>query len=285
LATLEVRDTTVHVDGPSSAPTTVEGAAAGNAASTIVMLHGWPDTAALWEPTVAALRDRWRCVRFTWPGFDARVEGKPAARVHGLDELLGRCGEVIDAVSPDRPVTLLVHDWGCFFGYQFAMRHPQRVARVIGIDVGDAGSSAHRAALSWKQLAGIAAYQLWLAAAWVLRASVGDAMTRRACDVLRAPTPRDKVGAHMAYPYFATWTGAYRRGLRPVRITCPMLFVWGTRKPFFFHSQAWVDELTRRPGSRALPLDTGHWVMLGRSQAFHAAVREWLSATEPAASA
>jgi len=50
------------------------------------------------------------------------------------------------------------------------------------------------------------------------------------------------------------------------------------RKPFMFHSQAWLNSLANRPGGRAVGLPTGHWVMLGQPQAFTAAVREWLAA-------
>ncbi len=42
----------------------------GTGPSTVLMLHGWPDTHRLWDATVAALQDRHRCVRFTLPGFD-----------------------------------------------------------------------------------------------------------------------------------------------------------------------------------------------------------------------
>ena len=43
----------------------------GEGPETIVMVHGWPDTYRLWDRQVAALRDRYRCVRFTLPSFDA----------------------------------------------------------------------------------------------------------------------------------------------------------------------------------------------------------------------
>ena len=33
----------------------------------ILMLHGWPDTRALWDGTVAALQDRCTCARLTLP--------------------------------------------------------------------------------------------------------------------------------------------------------------------------------------------------------------------------
>ena len=36
----------------------------------ILMLHGWPDTRALWDGTVVALQDRATCARLTLPGFE-----------------------------------------------------------------------------------------------------------------------------------------------------------------------------------------------------------------------
>ena len=47
----------------------------GEGAETVVMMQGWPDTWRLWDGQVAALKDRYRCVRFTQPGFDP---AKPA---------------------------------------------------------------------------------------------------------------------------------------------------------------------------------------------------------------
>ena len=43
----------------------------GDGPEAIVMVHGWPDTLRLWDPQVEALRPRFRCIRFTLPGFDA----------------------------------------------------------------------------------------------------------------------------------------------------------------------------------------------------------------------
>jgi pimeloyl-ACP methyl ester carboxylesterase len=42
----------------------------GDGAESIVMIHGWPDTYRLWDATVEALKRRFRCIRFTLPGFD-----------------------------------------------------------------------------------------------------------------------------------------------------------------------------------------------------------------------
>ena len=102
----------------------------------ILMLHGWPDTRALWDGTVAALQDRAICARLTLPGFES------GPSVTSLDNMCQLLRQIVDRISPDRPVTLMLHDWGCIFGYQFAMRHAERVARVVAVDVGDHNAKA-----------------------------------------------------------------------------------------------------------------------------------------------
>src|SRR4051794_5943385 len=109
----------------------------------IVMIHGWPDTHRLWDAQVAALKERFCCVRFTLPGFDPSLP----RRAYSLDEVVETISQVVVAACGGERITLLLHDWGCFFGYQFAMRHPQRVARVVGVDIGDAGSRRNLAEL------------------------------------------------------------------------------------------------------------------------------------------
>ena len=245
---------------------------------TVVLLHGWPDTAALWDDTVRALATRWRCVRFTLPGFSA--DDPPGA--HTLDAVVDQLHRVVLGADGGRPVTLLLHDWGCLFGYHLLRQHPEVVARVIGVDVGDAGSAAHRAGLSLRAGLGIAGYQLWLALAWRIGGRLGNAMARRMARKLRVPAPVMQVRAQMGYPYWITWTGghgSYRaaRPFAPDEPAVPMCFLYGRRKPFHFHSTAWTDALAARPGCRVLPMATGHWVMLDAPQAFQAAVLDWLS--------
>ena len=246
---------------------------------TVVLLHGWPDTAALWDATVAALQPQWRCVRFTLPGFGAG--DAPGART--LDEVVEQLHQVVRFADGGRPVTLLLHDWGCLFGYHFLRRHPELVARLIGVDIGDAGSRAHRLELPLKGKLGIVGYQLWLALAWRIGGRLGDGMARRMARKMRVPAPPQQIRAQMGYPYWITWTGAHGsyRAVRPFRAdepVQPMCFIYGQRKPFMFQSRAWMDALAARPGCRVLPMKTGHWVMLDAPQAFHAAVRDWLDA-------
>jgi pimeloyl-ACP methyl ester carboxylesterase len=202
---------------------------------TVVMMHGWPDTADLWAPQVAALREHVRCVCFTLPGFDRKQE----RRIYKLDEVLSMLEQIVDSVSADRPVTLLLHDWGCVFGYRFAQAHPERVEAIIAIDVGDAGSNAHLASLGLAGKFAMASYQLALAMAWPLPKAQGDAISRRIARWAKAPSDMRRVGAHMNYPYVVQWTRGY--GDLTFEPHCPMLFAYGARKPFMFHSASWLE--------------------------------------------
>src|SRR5258708_772294 len=111
----------------------------GGGATTIVMIHGWPDSYRLWNAQVAALKDRYRCVRFSLPGFE--LAG--AKRAYALDEVVETIRHVVEQVSRGERVTLLLHDWGCFYGYQFAMRHPQLVERLTAVALAAPASPPH----------------------------------------------------------------------------------------------------------------------------------------------
>jgi len=243
------------------------------------MIHGWPDTLRLWDATVQALRSQWRCVRFTLPGFD---RSRPR-RAYSLDEVVTTIHRIVTRSCPGQRVTLLVHDWGCLYGYQFALRHPELVARIVGVDIGDAGSAAHQAELGLKAKLAVLAYQLWLAIAWKLGGALGDRMARSMARAMRCPVPEQAIDAAMGYPYAVQWFGV-QGGFGRVRAfepAVPMLYLYGQRKPFMFHSRAWVEALARRPGSRVLGLRTGHWVMVDKAEEFNAEVARWLAETAP----
>jgi pimeloyl-ACP methyl ester carboxylesterase len=246
----------------------------GDGAESIVMIHGWPDTYRLWDATVEALKSRFRCIRFTLPGFD------PASERHGytLDELAAFLNEVLERVAPGRKVILMLHDWGCVFGYQYAMRHPEKVARIVGVDIGDP-SSARRVMTGREKVIALV-YQVWLAFAWRIGGPIGDWMNREMARRARAPSDPKYISWRMGYPYWVLWFGgrdSYARHARRYVPPCPMLFVYGRKKPLRFHSPAWAEELGRKPGSQVVEFDTGHWVMSNDPSRFNQVVAQWLA--------
>jgi cis-3-alkyl-4-acyloxetan-2-one decarboxylase len=247
----------------------------GKGDTTVLMLHGWPDTCRLWDAQVEALKGDYRCARFTLPGFDIREP----AQAPSLDAIVELLTQIANTVSPSKPVVLLLHDWGCFYGYQFAARYPERVERIIGVDIGDTTSKAFLNGLRAKEKLSIAGYQLWLAAAFHLGA-VGTRMSRWLARAMQCPVQRDTLGAQQNYPYWHQWTGKFS-GAKSFKPHCPMLYLYGKRKPFRFHSQAWEDALNARPGSRVRAFSTGHWVMLGDPQGFNQEILSWLKQDTP----
>ncbi|MFI5529822.1 SDR family oxidoreductase [Kitasatospora sp. NPDC051853] len=78
---------------------------------TVILVHGYPDTHVVWDDIAADLATDHHVVRYDVRG--AGDSGVPADRSGYRLELLGAdLFAVADAVSPDRPVHVVAHDWG-----------------------------------------------------------------------------------------------------------------------------------------------------------------------------
>ena len=249
----------------------------GEGRESMVMIHGWPDTYRLWDRQVEYFSAHYRCVRFTLPGFDINA----SCKAFSLTQLIEKFRLVIEETCPDRKCILMLHDWGCVFGYQFYMQHPSLVSKIVGVDIGDAPSLRYVKSLNIKAKGMIVTYQVWLAIAWRIGGRLGSRMTQSMARALRAPSDPQYIGSSMNYPYYIQWTGTYGsyKRLAEVAPRCPMLFIYGARKPFLFHSSQWADTLAARPGCRVISFDTGHWVMHDEPQKFNETVKAWLEAT------
>jgi NAD(P)-dependent dehydrogenase (short-subunit alcohol dehydrogenase family)/pimeloyl-ACP methyl ester carboxylesterase len=81
------------------------------AAETVVLVHGWPDTHHLWEEVVPLLADRFHVVSYDQRGHGRSTNPK-GTKPFRLDQLADDFLAVARAVSPERPVHVLAHDWG-----------------------------------------------------------------------------------------------------------------------------------------------------------------------------
>ncbi|MEG8182951.1 SDR family oxidoreductase [Nocardia terpenica] len=81
------------------------------AAPTVVLVHGWPDDHHLWDRVIPLLAGRFHVV-----AYDTRGNGRSTRTTRTADYRLDRFAAdffaVAAAVSPDRPVHVLAHDWG-----------------------------------------------------------------------------------------------------------------------------------------------------------------------------
>jgi pimeloyl-ACP methyl ester carboxylesterase len=84
---------------------------------TILLVHGYPDTSAVWHPVAARLAGRYHVV-----AYDVRGAGASSAPAttegYRLRHLVADLAAVADATSPERPVHLVGHDWGSIQGWE-----------------------------------------------------------------------------------------------------------------------------------------------------------------------
>ncbi|MFZ2512451.1 MAG: SDR family oxidoreductase [Gordonia sp. (in: high G+C Gram-positive bacteria)] len=77
----------------------------------VVLVHGWPDTHHLWDHVAPQLGDDLRVFAYDTRGYGESTRPEAIAD-YRLVHLAADLFDVIDAVSPDRPVHIVAHDWG-----------------------------------------------------------------------------------------------------------------------------------------------------------------------------
>src|SRR5688500_17423818 len=75
---------------------------------TVVLVHGYPDTGAMWDEVAERLAERFRVVAYDVRGAGASTEPDDPDD-YGMDALLGDLAAVLDGVGADGPVHLVGH--------------------------------------------------------------------------------------------------------------------------------------------------------------------------------
>jgi len=100
--------------------------------SPLLLLHGFPDDADLWQPLVPLLSPRHRLWMPDQRGY--RHSDKPVLPGdYTIDVLLADVLALADHMHGGAPgrIALAGHDWGGMLAWAFAARYPQRVERLV----------------------------------------------------------------------------------------------------------------------------------------------------------
>ena len=100
----------------------------GSGAPAVVFLHGNPTSSYLWRNVVPEVSGRARCLAPDLIGM-GESGASPAGGYRFVDHAR-YLDAWFDAVLPDGPLVLVVHDWGSALGFHWARRHPDRVAGI-----------------------------------------------------------------------------------------------------------------------------------------------------------
>ncbi|MFJ2162216.1 SDR family oxidoreductase [Streptomyces sp. NPDC087856] len=86
---------------------------------TVVLVHGYPDSKEVWSEVASRLADRFHVVLYDVRGHGRSTAPQPLRGGFTLEKLTDDFLAVADAVSPDRPVHLVGHDWGSVQSWEF----------------------------------------------------------------------------------------------------------------------------------------------------------------------
>ncbi|MDQ0404929.1 SDR family oxidoreductase [Streptomyces sp. NPDC000349] len=86
---------------------------------TVVLVHGYPDSKEVWSEVAGRLADRFHVVLYDVRGHGRSSAPSPLRGGFTLEKLTDDFMAVADAVSPDRPVHLVGHDWGSVQSWEF----------------------------------------------------------------------------------------------------------------------------------------------------------------------
>ncbi len=266
-------------------------------APAVVLVHGWPDSHVLWDGVAPLLAGRFRVVRYDNRGVGKSDVPRPAA-AYSMARFADDFAAVAAAVSPQRPVHVLAHDWGSVGVWEYLGR-PGAASVVASFTSVSGPSSRHlnryvkdglrmpyrprRFGRGLAQLARLSYMGAFstpvLAPAAVRLAFARGAMTRRLTRAGVNPTDihHSPALAADAARSMKVYRANYFRTLRQPRtdheVGVPVQLIVNRRDPYvrpytYDEIGRWVPQLWRRD------LDAGHWAPMSHPAPLAAAVGE-----------
>jgi cis-3-alkyl-4-acyloxetan-2-one decarboxylase len=94
----------------------------------LLMLHGNPTWSFYYRNLVLGLRDQYRCVVPDHIGCG--FSDKPFKYNYTLSQHIDNLEALVDSLQL-KNITLVLHDWGGAIGMGFAVRNPEKIARIV----------------------------------------------------------------------------------------------------------------------------------------------------------
>jgi len=99
----------------------------------VILCHGWPEIAFSWRHQIKALSEAGiRVIAPDQRGYGATDRPEPVED-YDMEHLTGDLVGLLDHLEIDKAI-FVGHDWGGFVVWQMPLRHPSRVAGVVGVN-------------------------------------------------------------------------------------------------------------------------------------------------------
>jgi len=98
---------------------------------TLVMVHGNPTWSFYYRNLVLAFRGQYRTLVPDHIGCGLSDKPDDAHYNYTLSQRVGDLEEFLETVRAGESLTLVLHDWGGMIGMAYAVRHPERIKRLV----------------------------------------------------------------------------------------------------------------------------------------------------------
>ncbi len=265
-----------------------------SSARTVVLLHGWPDSSAIWEQQMTTLADAgYRVLAPDLRGFG--LSSRPTdPSAYAMDLLVGDVLAVMDDAGVER-AAVVGHDWGSALAWEVAVRAPERVSALTAISVGHpsglAAGGLAQLARSWYVAAFVVpglAERLLPVARWVLlRAAWGGqdpartpGLARQIADLSRPGAITSGLNWYRANASGVVRSALSRRGASSRRVVVPTMGVWSTGDPALTRAQMLGSERFVTGPWRFEQLDgVDHWIPVRAADRLDALLLDFLATT------
>jgi pimeloyl-ACP methyl ester carboxylesterase len=135
----------------------------------VLLVHGYPDTHAVWDAVAERLAVRFRVITYDVRG--AGASSRPRRREdYRFEHLVADMAAVLDAVSPGTPVNLAGHDWGAIQSWEAVSAMPERFASFTSISGPCLDHAAYWSRTNLRRPSGVRAVARQLLHSWYIAA-------------------------------------------------------------------------------------------------------------------
>lgn len=230
----------------------------------VMLLHGFPDTAAMWQAQIDTLHAAgYRCIAPDTLGC-GESEIAPRVRDYNAVRIAGDRAALLDHLGIDK-AHIVGHDWGAVVAWFFAAYHPQRTNKLLVMSVGHP-TAYGRAGFKQKLLGWYTIFFQFGGLAESLLSGEGLFSLRK---VFATHPDMDEVMQRLREP--GRMTAAlriYRAGLLPIlihkqpRVSAPTLGIWSDGDRFLTEEQMLESEKYLDGSWRYERLSGHHWISL-----------------------
>ncbi|MGE3631244.1 MAG: alpha/beta fold hydrolase, partial [Sandaracinaceae bacterium] len=266
---------------------------AGEGDDLVLCLHGFPELSYSWRHQLAPLA---ACGVRVWApdlrGY-GRTERPGRTRDYAIEALMEDVDALIEAAGVPR-ATVIAHDWGGLVAWHFAMRYPERVARLGILNIPHPRVLLdHLIGPQFGALLYVLVFQLPGVPERLLSANEHRRIERAFTSIAVDPSRFDDADLERyrraaaepgALRAMLSYYRAYVRGGGMVRelwrgmprIEAPTLMIWGARDPALLTvSTEGTERYVRGLTKRFIP-NASHWVQQEAPETVNAMLTAWL---------